>query len=145
MLLQFCTPYCTNLRLIVTGRSGAHDNVNHTYNFRFQLLHQKIVSAYNFEAVCCHSHVQENIFSSNRFSSIQGKPYLGFENLGCHCKILGCHSDTQKQLKKSTDSEVFGLGAEAHSFVVEVGFQLTFSLFVIETEDCRHSFCSAEL
>jgi len=28
------------------------------------------------------------------------KPYLGFQNLGCHSKILGCHFDTQKRLKK---------------------------------------------
>ena len=28
------------------------------------------------------------------------KSYLGFQNLGCHCKILGCHFDTQKQLKQ---------------------------------------------
>jgi len=24
------------------------------------------------------------------------KPYLGFQNLGCRCEILGCHFDTQK-------------------------------------------------
>jgi len=30
----------------------------------------------------------------------EGKPYLDFQNLGCHCKILGCHFDTQKWLKK---------------------------------------------
>jgi len=29
------------------------------------------------------------------------KPYLGFQNLGCHYKILGCHFDTQKRLKKT--------------------------------------------
>jgi len=33
---------------------------------------------------------------------LQGKvkPYLGLQNLGCHCKILGCHFDTQKRYKK---------------------------------------------
>jgi len=73
---------------------------NHqTYNFRFQLLRQKIVSAYNIAAVCCNSHVQEKMVSSNRFISIEGKNiYLGFQNLGCHCKILGCHFDTQKNI-----------------------------------------------
>jgi len=35
----------------------------HTYNFRFQLLRQKIVSAYNIATVCCNSHVQENMLS----------------------------------------------------------------------------------
>ena len=32
----------------------------------------------------------------------KAKPYLlGFQNLGCHCKILGCHFDTQKRLKET--------------------------------------------
>jgi len=44
-----------------------------TYNFRFQFLHQKIVSTYNIAAVGCNSHVQENMLISNRFTSIQGK------------------------------------------------------------------------
>jgi len=33
------------------------------------------------------------MLSSNRFASLQGKQYLGLQNLGCHCKILGCHFD----------------------------------------------------
>jgi len=44
-----------------------------TFNFCFQLLRQKIASAYNVAAVCCNSHVPENILSSNRFTSIQVK------------------------------------------------------------------------
>jgi len=39
-----------------------------TYNFRFQLLHRKIVSAYNIAAVCCNNHVQDNMLISNRFT-----------------------------------------------------------------------------
>ena len=31
----------------------------------------------------------------------KAKPYLGFQNVRCHFKILGCHFDTQKRLKKS--------------------------------------------
>jgi len=61
---------------IVTGRSEAVRitmHRYHPYNFRFQLLHQKIVSAYNIAAVCYNCHVQENMLSSNRFTSIQGK------------------------------------------------------------------------
>jgi len=42
-------------------------------------------------------------------------------------------------------SEVFGLGADAQDFVIEVDFQLTFSFLVVEMESCRHRFCSAEL
>jgi len=30
----------------------------------------------------------------------KAKPHLGFQNLGCHFKILRCHFDTQKRLKK---------------------------------------------
>jgi len=31
----------------------------------------------------------------------RAKPYLlGFQNLGCHCKILECHFDAQTRLKK---------------------------------------------
>jgi len=68
----------------------------HTYNFRFQLLLQKIVWACNIAAVCYNSHVPENMLSSNRFTVLQykEKPYLGFHN-------LGCHFDTQKRLKKT--------------------------------------------
>jgi len=43
------------------------------YNFRFLVLRQKNVTAYNIAAVCCKGHVQENILSSNRFTSIQSK------------------------------------------------------------------------
>ena len=31
----------------------------------------------------------------------KAKPYLGFQNLGRHSKILGCHFDTQKRLEKT--------------------------------------------
>jgi len=48
-----------------------------THTFRFQFLRQKNVSAYiigyNIAAVCCNSHVQKNMLSSNRFTAIQGK------------------------------------------------------------------------
>jgi len=47
---------------------------NQTYKFRFQLLRQKIVLAYNIAAVCCSSYVQETMRISNRFTPIQGKP-----------------------------------------------------------------------
>jgi len=44
-----------------------------TYDFRFQLLRQKNVSAYNIAAVCCNNHVQENMLFSDGFTSLQGK------------------------------------------------------------------------
>jgi len=42
-------------------------------------------------------------------------------------------------------SDIFRLGPEGQRFVVEVDFQLTFNFLVVEMEDCRHRFCSAEL
>ena len=72
--VQFCGS-------IVTGRSEAVRITMHRYhpcNFCFQLLHQKIVSAYNIAAVCCNCHVQENMLSSNRFASIQSKTIRRF-------------------------------------------------------------------
>jgi len=56
--------------------------------------------AYNNAALCCNSHVQEYMLSSNRLLQYKTKPQLGFQNLRCHCKILGCQFDTQKRLKK---------------------------------------------
>jgi len=41
--------------------------------------------------------------------------------------------------------ELFGLGTKVQGFVVEFDFQLTFSLLVVEMEDYRHRFCSAQL
>jgi len=30
----------------------------------------------------------------------KAKPYIDFQNLGCHCKSLGCHFDTHQRLWK---------------------------------------------
>jgi len=73
-----------------------------THNFRFRRLRQKIVSAYNIAAVCCNSHVQENMLISDRFTSIQGKAISRLSENRVHWKILECHFDTQKQLKGNT-------------------------------------------
>ena len=96
-LLQICGN-------IATGRSEAvHMTIRkyYCYNFRFQRLCQRIVSAYHC-IPCCNSHVQESMFSQIVLLQYKAKPYLlGFQNLGCHCKILGCHFDTQKRLKNT--------------------------------------------
>ena len=75
VLLQFRRLYCTNLRQYreAEARRCAWQCTDTKHNFRFQLLRQKIASAYNIAAVCRNSHVQENMVSSNRFTSIQGK------------------------------------------------------------------------
>ena len=78
-LSQFRTPYYTNQRQHSNRPKRKVSTTMRryqTYNFRFQLLRQKIVSAYNIAAVCCNSHVQENELSSIRFTSIQGKTIL---------------------------------------------------------------------
>jgi len=41
--------------------------------------------------------------------------------------------------------QVCRLGAKGNGFVVMVDFQLTFSLLVVELEDCQHCLCNAEL
>jgi len=72
---QFRALYYTNLRSIVRGRSEAVRMTIHrchSYNFRFQ-LRQKNVTAYNIAAVCYNGQVQENMLSSNHFTSIQSK------------------------------------------------------------------------
>jgi len=45
------------------------------------------------------------------------KPYLGFQNLGFHCKILGCHFDTQKRLKKHWTLKFCFIVVEALDFL----------------------------
>ena len=85
-IVQFCGS-------IVRGQSEAVRMTMHsyqTYTFCFQLLRQKIESTYDIAAVCCNSHVQENMLSSsNRFTSIQGKTisrYSGFRVSFWHSK-----------------------------------------------------------
>jgi len=76
MLLQFHTPSAQICSSTVIGRSKAVRMTmqrHHTYNFHFQIQCQKIVSTYNIVTVCCNSHMQENMLSSNRFTSIPGK------------------------------------------------------------------------
>ena len=71
-----------------------------TYHFHFQLLRQKIVWAYNIAAVCYNSYGRKTCLSQILLLQYKANPYFGFQDLGCHCKILGCHFDTQKRLEK---------------------------------------------
>jgi len=73
--------------------------------------------------------VQENMLSSNRFTSIQAKPHFGFQNLGCHCKFLECHFDTQKRLKKHWSHELI--------FSVVSNGNATQSQLECNTKPCR--------
>jgi len=72
-LLQFRTPYRTNLRQYSNRpkRDGAYDNAQ-IPNLQYSLPTSAPENCVDL-AVCCNSHVQENMLSSHRFSSIQGK------------------------------------------------------------------------
>ena len=101
-LSQFRT-YCTNLRQYTNRpkrvmRMTMHRN--HTHNFRFQLVRQKIVSNYNI-ATCCNSHVKENMLSSNCFNSIQVKTICWLAKFMVSLQNYMYHFDTQKRLKNT--------------------------------------------
>jgi len=100
VLSQFRTPRCANLRQYSKRpKRCAWLHRYPTYNFRFQLLRQKILSPYNIAAACCKT-CRKTCLSQIVLLQYKAKSYLGFQNLGCHCKILGCHFDTQKRLEK---------------------------------------------
>jgi len=84
MFSLFCTPYCTNLRPYSKRpkRCGAHDNA------QIPNLHLQPSVAV---AMC-----RKTCFPQFILLQYKAKPYLSFQNLGCHCKILGCHFDTLK-------------------------------------------------
>ena len=103
MLSRFHTPYCTNL-LQDSNRpkqGDAHDNAQ-IPNLQFSLptfvpencrpvTLQLCVAIAKFRKTC---------LSQIVLLQYKAKPYLRFQNLGCHCKILWCSFDTQKRLKK---------------------------------------------
>jgi len=69
VLLQFRTPYCTNLRQYskMPKRGGAHENA-HIPSLQFSLPSSAPVKCDGLAG-----YVQENMLSSNRFTSIQSK------------------------------------------------------------------------
>jgi len=76
----------------------------HTYltsNFGFQLQRLKIVSAYNIADVCCNSHVRESMFSTNRFTSIQGKTISWHSAFRVSLQNCRVSFDTHKQFEKT--------------------------------------------
>ena len=94
---QFRTTYCTNLRKESNRpkRGGPHGKaqIPHlAYNFRSQILCQKITSQPSVAIATC----RKTCFRQIVLLQYKAKPY---QNLGCHCKILGCHFDTHKRLK----------------------------------------------
>ena len=75
--LQFRSPYYTNLRQYCKRpkRGGAHDNAQ-IPNLQLSLptsAPESCVGLQHFAAGCCNSHVQEDMFSSNHFTSIESK------------------------------------------------------------------------
>jgi len=105
VLSQFRTPYCTNLRQcsIRPKRGGAHDNA--------QVTHLQLSLPTSAPEICRPITLQPSVAIATcrkpcfpQMASLQhkAKPNLGFRNLGCHCKIMRCHFDTQKRFKKDT-------------------------------------------
>jgi len=103
VLSQFRTPCCTNLQ----------QYSNRPRRCAWQCTHAKLiifVSNFSARKMCRPITLQSSdaiaMCRKVRFPQIvllryKVKPHLGFQNLGCHCKILGCHFDTQKRLKKT--------------------------------------------
>ena len=52
---------------------------------------------------------RKTCFSQMVLLHYKAKPHLGFQNLGCHCKILGRHFDTQNGLKNTGNKESFAV------------------------------------
>ena len=103
VLSQFRTPYCTNL-VQYSKRpkgSGAHDNAQ-IPNLQFSLPTSAPENCLpiTLQPSVAISTCRKTCLSQFVLLQYKAKPYLGFQNLGCHCKILGCHFDTQKDLKK---------------------------------------------
>ena len=89
---------------IVRGRSEAVRMTMHryqTYNFRFQLLRQKLCRPITLHPSVAIATCRKTCFPQISLLQYKSKPHLGFQNLGCRCKILGCLFDTQKRLKKT--------------------------------------------
>jgi len=61
------------------------------------------------------------------------------------CEVTQDVSDTWVFCPTLLQSSLGGLREKGQCFVVVVNFQLTFSFFVVEVEDCQHCFCSIEL
>jgi len=108
VLSQLRTPYCTNLPQYSKKREAVRMTMHrdHTYNFRFQLLRQKTVTAYDIAAVCCNSRVRENVLSSKRFTSKQGKIIsLAFRIQGVIAKFWGVIFTPKNSLKRTLTFE----------------------------------------
>ena len=87
----------------MTDRSEAVRMTMHSYpiyNFRFQLLRQKMFRPITLQPSVAIATCRKTSFPKIVLLRYKAKPYLGFQNLGCHCKILGCHFGTQKRPKK---------------------------------------------
>ena len=68
----------------------------------------------------------------------KAKPYPGFQNLGCHSKIWGCHSDTQKRLKKHCPCVRFSDYGFCHKFIkMRATSFLSFSCWNEFFYDCK--------
>ena len=75
----------------------------HTYltsNFGFQLLRQRIVSAYNIAAVCCNSHVRKSMFPQILLRQYRGKTIYRHSAFRVSLQNFMVSFDTHKPFKK---------------------------------------------
>ena len=105
VLSQFRIPYCTNLRQYSKKpkRGGAHDNAQ-IPSLQFSLptsAPEKCVRLLTLQPSVAMATGRKTCFPQIVLLQYKAKPYLDFQNLGCNCKILGCHFDTPKRLKKA--------------------------------------------
>jgi len=89
----------------------------HSFNFRFQLMRQRILLSYHCSAVSIAT-CRKTYFPQFFLLQYKAKSYIsGFQNLGCHCKILGCHVTPKEQLKNTyytTPSKLIHIYCKVH-------------------------------
>jgi len=65
-----------------------------TYNFRSNFCARKLSRPITFQLSVAIATCRKACFPQIVLLQYKAKPYLGSQNLGCQCKILGCHFDT---------------------------------------------------
>ena len=103
VLSQFRVSYCTNLR---QGSKWLKRWTWQCTDTKLIIIASNFWARKSFRPKSWQPSVAIVTFRKTCFPQIillqyKAKPYLGFQNLGCHCKILGCHFDTQKRLKNT--------------------------------------------
>jgi len=102
-LSQFRAPYCTKLRQYgkKLKRCAWQCTDTKLRIFASNFCVRKLRRPITLQPSVAIATFRKKCFPQVILLHYKAKPYLGFQNLGCHCKILGCHFDTQKRLKET--------------------------------------------